>query len=222
MDGKQTNRKFVLVVQLVVVLALLDLVLKKYGHLLELICQYEKLPKRIGNRKRKLARSTFMHTFMHEFDDEQIKNHTGLSRRMFNYVLQLIQPDIQVDTKQAQCSTGSHLTSLARLFIHQRLLKGAKYIDTEWIGTDPRHVWENCWKPVAEAIDKKLDNVNFDYKNEDALRLQADHWDYIQMKKYGSGGLTRGLLLAGDGLIIKIKKPTKQQLCEVEVDLDKF
>ncbi|KAJ1395599.1 hypothetical protein B484DRAFT_438983, partial [Ochromonadaceae sp. CCMP2298] len=83
---------------------------------------------------------------------EQFKSQTGLSRKIFNYLLQLIRPRVQGNRAMGAVSSGSHISSMMKLFIHQRLMKGAKSQDVEWMGTDPKHVWVHIWLPAMPEV----------------------------------------------------------------------
>jgi hypothetical protein len=63
-------------------------------------------------------------------------------------------------------------------------MKGAKPQDMDWVGTDPLHVWEYIGIPVAEALNKVLDNINFRYSDPNWLEEQALQWHFIQKDKF--------------------------------------
>mmetsp|Transcript_1890 Transcript_1890/g.4409 ORF Transcript_1890/g.4409 Transcript_1890/m.4409 type:complete len:557 (-) Transcript_1890:2051-3721(-) len=151
---------------------------------------------------------------------EQFKSQTGLSRKIFNYLLQLIRPRVQGNRAMGAVSSGSHISSMMKLFIHQRLMKGAKSQDVEWMGTDPKHVWVHIWLPVATALDEVLDNVHFS-NDPVSLRQMANEWSFVQRRKYNTTA-TYGLVAAGDGIVIKIGKPTKKELDKANIPLDRF
>ena len=179
---------------------------------------YDKLPKRLPNKKRKRDHLTDK---LAEFSDEEFKSQTGLSRRLFSYVLSLIHDDIRVNHIMAERSSGSHLSSIMRLFIHQRLLKGMKAQDADWMGADPRHVWQDVWRPVATAINEKLDNIHFKATDRNWLEEQSLQWDLVHERKYGFP-FTHGIIAAGDGLIIKIKTLPNKVLDRLKLALPRF
>jgi len=161
---------------------------------------YDTIPRRNPNRKRK--RDDFEKTLA-ELTEKEFKSQTGLSRLIFNYLLHLVEPILRRDERQATRSSGSPITTIMRLFIHQRLMKGAKTQDLMWIGIDPKHAWETCWRPTAHALDEVLNNVEFKSDDPDWLEEQALQWSFQQRRKYGFC-LAPGLISAGDGLIIQI------------------
>lgn len=146
----------------------------------ELLSAYDTIPKCLPNKKR---RRDHCEELLGSLNDAEFKSQTGLSRRLFNYVRSLIRDDIKVNIDMAQRSSGSHISTMMRLFIHQRLLKGMKALDAEWMGADPAHLWQTIWKPVALAIDRRLDNINFFANDAAWLEQQAQQWDLIITRK---------------------------------------
>jgi len=179
---------------------------------------YEQIPKRLPNKKRK---RDHLIEKLESFSNDEFKNQTGLSRRCFTYILAIIHDTIKVNHKMAEISSGSHISSMMRLFIHQRLLKGMKTLDADWMGVDPNHIWKSVWKPVALAIDENLNNVNFHAGDRIWLEQQAQQWKLVQTKKYGFP-FTDGLVAAGDGLIVKIKKLSQKCLKQIDIVQERF
>lgn len=176
------------------------------------------LPKRLPNRKRKREESL---EHLRSFNDVEFKSQTGLSRRIFNYLLQLITPHLEVNQQQAINSSGSPIPVPLKLFIHQRLLKGAKALDTEWMGIDPGHVWTSTWLPVARALDVALDNVSFKADDRGWCEARAREWSFVQQRKYGCNPNV-GLVGACDGLIIKIPHLLEEELKETNLPYVRF
>lgn len=108
-----------------------------------------------------------------------------------------------------------------KLFIHMRLLKGAKALDTEWMGVDPGHVWSSVWLPVATAIDSVLENVKFDAGNPAWCQQRAEEWSLTQLRKYGANPC-KGLIGAVDGIIIKIPHLLAEELREIDMPWVRF
>lgn len=167
---------------------------------LSILTIYDDIPKRNPNRKRK--RVDF-EKILSDLTDKEFKSQTGLSRLIFNYLLLLIEPILRRDERQASRSSGSPITPMMRLFIHQRLMKGAKTQDLLWIGIDPNHAWETCWLPTANALDVVLNNIEFKSDDPEWLEEQALQWSFQQRRKYGFS-LAPGLISAGDGLVVQI------------------
>ena len=149
----------------------------------EALLAYDALPKRVGNRKRR-RNDCLQH--LSDFNDQEFKAQTGLSRLCFNYILSLIEPQITSNAQKAVNSSGSAVPAAMKLFVHMRLLKGAKSLDTEWMGVDPGHVWTAVWLPVATAIDAALDNVRFDAADPEWCAQRASEWSLVQKRKYGA------------------------------------
>lgn len=169
---------------------------------------YNMLPKRLPNRKRKRD-----HSLLHlsSFSDFEFKSQTGLSRTLFNYLLSLIDPHLRTNEQQAINSSGSAIPIALKLFVHQRLMKGAKTLDVDWMGIDPTHVWTSTWLPVATAIDSVLDNVHFRANDPQWCQQRALEWTLTQQRKYGCNP-NKGLVGACDGLIIKIPHLLEDEL----------
>ena len=55
------------------------------------------------------------------------------------------------------------------LYIHQRILRGAKVLDFVGFGIAPENCLYTIWLPVALAVDKVLDNVHYKAEDEDWL-----------------------------------------------------
>ena len=177
--------------------------------------------RRNGNRKRNRDHCDEV---LASLSDDEFKNQTGLSRTMFNYVLSLILPRLtktQLQRRMAEISSGSPISSVMKLFIHQRIMKGSKKLDVEWMGASPRHAWDYIWFPVASTIDEVLDNVEFDVSNENWLKTTADQWAWQQQRKYGNA-FYYGLIATGDGLIAKIRKLSSGLCAELQIPLTKF
>jgi hypothetical protein len=103
--------------------------------------------------------------------------------------------------KKAKNSSGSSIDPALRLFICMRIMKGetwylyeyviasylffpgvikgAKQLDFSWMSVDSNHAWDDCWRPVAEAIDEALDNVKFDGGNAEWVHAQQNQWAYV-------------------------------------------
>ena len=187
-------------------------------NIIALLYAYERTPKRLPNIKRKRDHCVDK---LREFSDRQFKAQTGLSRPIFHYLLSLIESDINKNLHMGVRSSGSCIEPIMKLFIHQRLLKGAKALDTEWMGVDPEHVWEHIWRPVALAIDRNLHNVNFKSTDHQWLQEQAQQWAFVQKAKYNCNP-TYGMIGAGDGIILKIKMLMKSEFEKLQIPLDRF
>jgi hypothetical protein len=55
------------------------------------------------------------------------------------------------------------------LFVHQRILRGAKVLDFAGYGIDPNNCLYIIFIPVAIVVDKVLNNVNYKASDEEWL-----------------------------------------------------
>jgi hypothetical protein len=188
------------------------------GHLTELIVAYDAIPKRLPNQHRDRAAALAK---VAALDDVSFKAHTGFYRKVFNFILLQIRPLLRKNRRMAELSSGSHVPTALSLFVHIRMLRGARALDMNWLGVSPKHVWEQQWRPVAKAIDATFNNVNFDHNSQDHLHGLAIQWSLTQQKKYHQNP-TDGTVAAGDGLIIKIKRIAKKELVKLGIHLDTF
>ena len=74
---------------------------------------YDQLPKRLPNKKRRRDHTIEL---LESLSDAEFKSQTGLSRRLFGYVRDLIREDICVNQAMAVRSSGSHISTVMRLF----------------------------------------------------------------------------------------------------------
>jgi len=117
---------------------------------------------RLPNRKRE--RDHF-ETNICSYSDKEFQSASGLSRIVFNYLLfKLKEKDILKDTPKndhAINSSGSPITLACKLFIHQRLCRGADINEFLIYSLDVKHIWSQIWYPIAFHLDKILNNINF-------------------------------------------------------------
>ena len=72
------------------------------------------IPKRDSNRKRN--RDSIL-TTMETMSHQEFKMHTGLSKKLFNYLLSLIQPELQKNSMMGDISSGNHIHAATKLFV---------------------------------------------------------------------------------------------------------
>ena len=61
-----------------------------------------------------------------------------------------------------------------KLYIYQRLLKGADLKEFLMYSVDAKHVWDYIWFPIAiTVLNKHLDNINFFADDENWMEEEA-------------------------------------------------
>jgi hypothetical protein len=110
------------------------------GRLPEVVAAYKAMPTKLGNQKRDRV-AVMAH--INDYDEEAFKAHTGFSRKVFNYILNLIRPLMRKNRAMGELSSGSHIPTALALFVYMRMLRGARALDMDWVGVCPNHVWDN-------------------------------------------------------------------------------
>ena len=118
----------------------------------------EQISRRLPNKKRK--RDHF-ETIVSSLSDKEFNSATGLSREIFNYLLfKLTQSDfsnrIFESYQKAINSSGSPITLACKLYIHQRLCRGADVHEFLMYSIDTTHIWDYIWFPLATRINSFL------------------------------------------------------------------
>jgi hypothetical protein len=118
--------------------------------------------------------------------------------------------------KQGNNSHGYHVPLQIKLCITLRMLAGASYLDMIWYGVDLGYVetiFIKCLHLIEDALpDDFIFNCNADTKFDE----MANEWTQIMTKRKGFS-LMRGTILAGDGLVVKIRDPTVEDRKGLEV-----
>jgi hypothetical protein len=117
-------------------------------------------------------------------------------------------------SKMASKSSGSPISLELQLYVTPRLLSGASYLDMVWYAVSQSSVHELFWKTVC-IIDSAISNIQFP-QDSTGVALIVDGW----AKKEARHGLAAkmGTVLAVDGFVLKIKKPSAASLLGQSVD----
>ena len=187
-----------------------------YQIILELDQEVSFRKKRRKNVKRNFEREIQKLNALFEKNDKEFKSQTSVTKPKFKYLLSLLEDShLKLNKLQEQLAKNAYGAAIPlslKLFMTLRILKGAKFQDLYWIGTESwTSVWASIFIPVMKVLDGKLDNLNFNHKNEDWLKETADQWAFQQKRKYGNC-FWYGTLGAGDGLLLKVKPETHQSM----------
>lgn len=160
-------------------------------------------PGRSGNFKR--DRSTPI-THIQSWDNVMFKRQMRISRLDFDRILQSISQDIYRDDDMATRSSGSPVHAILKLAITLRILAGATYVDMYWYGVETKSVMGIVVETCAAIYAHFHNEINLPVNDESQLLGISNDWIRIQEMRYGFR-LVPGILLAGDGYIVKITEP---------------
>jgi len=159
--------------------------------------------------------------FVHGWDDDMFKRQFRLSREDFYEVESAILSnkvrhgyDLEQHYKYARLSSGSPISIELRLLITLRLLSGASYLDMIWYGVSLRSIPSIFWETICD-IDGAVDNINFP-QDEGSMMQLSENWARKRRERHGFA-TNMGTVLAVDGYVIEIKKPTATDLDGQEV-----
>lgn len=169
------------------------------------ICnEIDRRPGRAANLKR--DRSIPL-TSIQNWDEEMFGRQLRLKREDFNHVLDSIRPILHKDEGMAIRSSGSCVDPALKLAITLRILAGASYLDMYWYAVPVNSVSSIVVETCRAIYLHYQTKISLPYTDEEALIEIAEQWVDIQRRRYGIQ-LTRGILLAGDGYIVKIIEPS--------------
>jgi hypothetical protein len=95
-----------------------------------------------------------------------------------------------------------------------RILSGALYLDLIWYGCEINSIPLMFWKTIC-LIDAALDNIKLD-KSRMSVAHMVNSWAVMRQMCRGFPS-NFGMLLALDGFVLAIKKPTTKSLGEKDV-----
>jgi hypothetical protein len=174
----------------------------------------EKIKRNRRNNKIR-NRNSVLETIDNTWDDLMWRRQMRISKENFYYILDLITPLIQRNVDMATRSSGSDISPRLRLHVTLRILAGASYLDLVWYEISVDHIMEiviDC----CNAINCVLNNLCLpDDKDEVAFRKLEDGFNTKQRNRYGTI-ITPGTVLAGDGLVVKIKQPSKKEEAQTQ------
>ena len=112
---------------------------------------------------------------------------TGFERRDFFFLLKRVDKILpKRNIHQAKRAYKSGVCNEMRLIMTLRMLRGASYLEMDWLGVSVWHVWEEHIYPCLRAIITALkDNIHFDCTDDAAMKKMEEQWAYVQIKKYG-------------------------------------
>jgi hypothetical protein len=148
-------------------------------YLLALKSSYILINPRLPNQKRKRDHFEEM---ISDLNEKDFILATGLSRPMFKYLLNILNNNIKFNdpcNKQAINSSGSPITLTCKLYIHQRLCKGADVKEFFMYSVDTKHVWDYVWLPIATCLNENVNNINFYPEDSEWLELQSRYYFLI-------------------------------------------
>ena len=137
------------------------------------------------------------------------KRNYRLDKKSFYDLLSKIRSDIQTSGRgntSAINSSGDSIDPVIQLAIALRLLAGGSYLDISFgynVGIST--VYPIFWK-VLKAIDRRVQNINFDFEDEDKLKQMESF--FTQLSK----GAFPGTVLAGDGVVFRRTKPAAKEV----------
>lgn len=136
--------------------------------------------------------------------DTFFKKYFRMNRPAFNEILEKIRPHITKNRAKAVNSSGFSVSPVVKLATALRFLAGGIYLDLAFGFNIPHntvlvYVWE-----VLEAIDLEFDNIKFPLGDEEALRELEQGFMRI------SKGVFQGTVAAGDGVVFRMQKPTRE------------
>lgn len=132
-----------------------------------------------------------------------------MDRDSFFELVEKLDGIIKIDTQMAINSSGSPISNVCRLAATLRWLAGASYLDLCWAwgiahGTfysvDRGVLW-----PTIDALDSMFE-LGLDVDNEFSLESLSEGFDRH------SGGLMKGCVMAIDGLLVRTRAPTVNEV----------
>lgn len=146
---------------------------------------------------------------MDSLPDRSFKMHYRLSRPCFESLLQQVAPLLEPNDegrRMAAISAGSFVPAKIMLAVTLRLLSGGSYLDIAFGYNVAETFVFKIFNKVILAMDKVLNNVEFPYESEtDLMKLESGF-------RRVSKGYFPGTVLAGDGIVIRMIKPTDEEV----------
>jgi hypothetical protein len=132
-----------------------------------------------------------------------------MDRDSFFEIVARIDGIIQKDAQRATNSSGSPISNVCRLAVTLRWLAGASYLDLCWAWGVARGTFYSpdrgvLW-PTIDALDELFD-LGMDITNDLALSTLSDGFERH------SGGLLKGCVMAIDGLLVRTRAPTVNEV----------
>jgi hypothetical protein len=173
---------------------------------LELLDTHTTCNVRAGNVHRNRA---VILNWAENLDEMMFVRQFRVCREDFNTLLHLIEADIEPDHKKAVNSSGSPIVTRLSLMITLRILAGASYLDMVHYHVHVDSVSTIVHRTV-DALHKRLDNIQLP-QTEIECRALAARWEEVQQTNWHHV-VTPGTILAGDGYIALIERPTHADL----------
>jgi DDE superfamily endonuclease len=154
--------------------------------------------------------------FIHTWSDEMFKRQFRLTREDFWHLynsLLLYKTangyDIEKHEYYANLSSGSPITLELRLYITLRMLSGASYLDFIWYQVDVNSVHSIFWNTIC-LINEAIDIINLPM-DDNALQNIINSWSVERIRRHTVDTMY-GTMLAVDGFVLQIKKPSPKSL----------
>ena len=157
----------------------------------------------LGRCANKCRNRTAALTKVLSWDDEMFHRQMRLCKTDFYDILAKVEPKIIKNREMARRSSKEAIQPFIKLVITLRVLAGAKYLDMVHFEVAVDHVMELVYE-TCEAIVSEVKNIYLP-ETEEGIQQLAHDWATIQNARYRYCIPMAGVILAGDGFIIKIK-----------------